>query len=507
MSNFNLLSTNDFPFSQVNSEVFDFGVGKYQVFQRFNDPETDISLLSYYTIWLDGHKRIGHDGLDMVKLDGDNIYAFEGGEVVYADWDINSNWKERAAFMGGGIMTFVWNKPNSRLWTYLHLASNIGLQVGQVINRGDFVGIMGGSGNGQFNANPIHLHLGLYSVDNNCDIINRDNGFIGAYNPAPTIISLLNQNSDNNQNNNTEQPMSMQEKIEVSKNAVTEFFTILRNKNLPLEDKDFGRVQGLINENSINEAAKEFGDYLTWKISDFKNKSVEAKSQTQSLLTSIDLIQKNEAELQDKLSKTLFENQVLDTQLKEAKENYTRLLTEITNNPNPKLPDTTIDPPNQDIDNQVDYYSKEAENQFNQFVSKNNLTKIVDMIKNNFPIVIIIYKQFIQQIKNVLNKAFKWWNSTKSNRPIIVTAAITAVGQFFSTNGPVVLTNLSNQYYNGQIDGLTWALQIATVFGFNIIPSTFFGLLSYTDPNPNNPVKYNNLINFIKSFLSKKKSL
>ena len=181
--------------TQIKHQVIDVGVGKYKVWQRFNDKDTEPETFTLYKTW----SLIGHNGLDMTKADGDNnIYAFDDGEVVFADWYYNLGWIEKNYFYGGGIMTFVHNKYKNLLYVYMHLSDNQGINVGDMIKRGDRIGTQGGYGErpNQFDS---HLHLGIYDVDANSDIYNLDNGFYGGKNPLPILVEL--QNQSNNSNN------------------------------------------------------------------------------------------------------------------------------------------------------------------------------------------------------------------------------------------------------------------------------------------------------------------
>ena len=178
-------------FKNIQNILFETKYNNFYITQRFNDKDSTIK--DYY------RPRLGHDGLDFVVPNPASVKAFESGEVVYADWDVNmrrSNsgfLKNSGYFQGLGIMTIVWNKENNRLWVYGHLRNNLEINQGQQIKAGEHIGYMGGSGHGQLNAFPIHTHLGVYEVDGNTNILNFDNGFWGAIDPINILINLENQ--------------------------------------------------------------------------------------------------------------------------------------------------------------------------------------------------------------------------------------------------------------------------------------------------------------------------
>jgi hypothetical protein len=178
----NFTQINQAKFSEINQIVFQSSGMSFRITQRFNDFETNPKIKKIYT----EQGRIGHDGLDIVVFD--DVRAVEGGEVIFADWDSKMTWATKGMYFGFGIMTIIWNKENNRLWVYAHLSENLSLEVGQIVKKGDYVGQMGGSGRGNQNIWDVHLHIGLYEVDQNPTILNRDNGFWGGIDPLPFLI-------------------------------------------------------------------------------------------------------------------------------------------------------------------------------------------------------------------------------------------------------------------------------------------------------------------------------
>jgi len=178
----NFTQINQTKFSEINQIVFQSSGMSFRIYQRFNDPETMPNIKKIYT----EQGRIGHDGLDIVVFD--DVRAIEDGEVIYADWDNKMTWATKGMYFGFGIMTIIWNKENNRLWVYAHLSENLSLEVGQIVKKGDYIGQMGGSGRGNQNTWDVHLHIGLYEVDGNPTVLNRDNGFWGGIDPLPFLI-------------------------------------------------------------------------------------------------------------------------------------------------------------------------------------------------------------------------------------------------------------------------------------------------------------------------------
>jgi hypothetical protein len=176
--------------SDLTRHVFNLDIfkGGERITQRWNDKDG-----------LDYAERVGHDGIDIIPvIPGNNdVHAVEEGEVIYAGWDTNIDWSSKRFYQGYGILTIVWNRANNRIWIYAHLSSNLGIKEGMQIKRGDKVGVMGGSGFGILNKWPIHLHLGLFAVDELARVINRNNGFWGASDPSFITEELKNKTMNN----------------------------------------------------------------------------------------------------------------------------------------------------------------------------------------------------------------------------------------------------------------------------------------------------------------------
>lgn len=179
---------NQLDFYQINQKVFQSSGMSFRITQRFNDKDTMPHIKKIYA----EQGRIGHDGLDIVVFD--DVRAVEGGEVIFADWDTKMTWATKGMYFGFGIMTIIWNKENNRLWVYAHLSQNLGLEVGQIVKKGHYIGQMGGSGRGNQNTWDVHLHIGLYEVDGNPTVLNRENGFWGGIDPLPYLIENKTEN-------------------------------------------------------------------------------------------------------------------------------------------------------------------------------------------------------------------------------------------------------------------------------------------------------------------------
>lgn len=300
------------------------------------------------------------------------------------------------------------------------------------------------------------------AVQGDGDGLNGDEISIHTYSYKNVLgwLRYLPQNSIKHNNNQEEQPMSATEKMEVSKQAVSQFFSVLRDKKLPVNEKDLGTVQGLIDKNALQEASNHLGDYLLWSYNPFKNQINELEARGQTLMTSLEFVQKNQDELNTRLNQTLLENTSLNNELKEQKEKYDKLLKE-----------------------------KEDHNRYPPKLIPND-KETTDKTPN-----------LSIKIKNIISQTFQWWNSKSSNKPIIITSIITSILQFLSTNSFDTLNNLTNQYLTGQTDSISLFFGVLSVLGFNTLPSSLTAYLSFTG----NDIKNNNLIKFINSFNKKQK--
>jgi len=121
----------------------------------------------------------GHEGLDLVPLDGNrDIFCVEGGEIIRDQDDPISG-------KAYGNHIVVWNKTNKRAWYYCHMESN---QVSnkQTVRRGDKIGVMGATGN----TKGAHLHLNLCLTNENGVRLDIKNGYLGFIDPEPTLNEL-----------------------------------------------------------------------------------------------------------------------------------------------------------------------------------------------------------------------------------------------------------------------------------------------------------------------------
>lgn len=124
----------------------------------------------------------GHEGVDMVPLDGKReMYCIEDG-VIVRDVDIPGDPKTNAY----GIYVAVFNAANRRMWYYCHMKENL-VTGKQEVKRGDLLGHMGGTGNVQGD----HLHLNVKLLDASSLPLTPNNGFKGWSDPLP-LLNVLN---------------------------------------------------------------------------------------------------------------------------------------------------------------------------------------------------------------------------------------------------------------------------------------------------------------------------
>jgi len=148
----------------------------------------------------------GHNGADLVRPHGEDMYAIEDGEVVEV--------KEDAGGFGKHLR-FVSDKANRRgfyhEWTYGHNSENL-VKVGDKVKAGDLIARMGNTGFVVSGATPFwksnpfagtHLHLGLREVKKTrsnawrypnskmwLSVVNYGNGYKGAIDPYPVLANL-----------------------------------------------------------------------------------------------------------------------------------------------------------------------------------------------------------------------------------------------------------------------------------------------------------------------------
>lgn len=129
----------------------------------------------------------GHEGLDLVPLDGDrDIYAVEEG-IVVKDVDVPGDPKVNAY----GIFVVVYNRANGRTWYYCHMVED-NVSQNQMVRRGDKLGRMGGTGNVQGD----HLHLGMRPVGGVGLPLHPNNGDKGFEDPLPLVDALNAQDTN-----------------------------------------------------------------------------------------------------------------------------------------------------------------------------------------------------------------------------------------------------------------------------------------------------------------------
>ena len=147
---------------------------------------------------------LGHNGIDIVRPHGEKMFAIEDGIVLDVKEDPDGYGKH---------VRFLSNTAESqgvfREWTYGHCAT-IYVSIGDVVSCGQHIADMGNTGfvvSGDtpfWKNNPYagtHLHLGLrlmkrpkrggwsYRGSNiKLDVIDYNNGFKGAIDPAPYLL-------------------------------------------------------------------------------------------------------------------------------------------------------------------------------------------------------------------------------------------------------------------------------------------------------------------------------
>lgn len=121
----------------------------------------------------------GHEGLDVIPTDSDwNVLCVEGGEVVR---DIDDPRKGGAY----GNYVVILNRENRRAWWYCHNLKN-NVKIGQNVNAGEAIAVMGATGN----ANGAHVHLGLRLADGFGVATDTQNGYMGFIDPTLALAGL-----------------------------------------------------------------------------------------------------------------------------------------------------------------------------------------------------------------------------------------------------------------------------------------------------------------------------
>jgi murein DD-endopeptidase MepM/ murein hydrolase activator NlpD len=90
-----------------------------------------------------------HDGIDLAAAVGSPIYAVEPGHVIRVDVDGEG----KGAVNGNAVLV----QGPSGLWAYLHMHTRPMVRVGQTIQAGQQLGLVGSSGR----STGPHLHLSL----------------------------------------------------------------------------------------------------------------------------------------------------------------------------------------------------------------------------------------------------------------------------------------------------------------------------------------------------------
>ena len=146
----------------------------------------------------------GHNGIDIIRPHGSDMFAVENGTVV----EVNDNPK---GF--GRHLRFVTDvkdvEGHYREWTYGH-CDVIFVNIGDKVSAGQKIATMGNTGFVVLGATPLwknnpfagtHLHLGLRMMERpkrggwfypgstvRLDVVNYNNGFKGAVDPAPYLV-------------------------------------------------------------------------------------------------------------------------------------------------------------------------------------------------------------------------------------------------------------------------------------------------------------------------------
>ena len=115
---------------------------------------------------------LGHNGLDLVPTGPTwGVHALLPGRVV-RDWDQPSR-------SGWGNTVSIFSPEHGVVLLYAHFSENV-VDLGDWIEEGDLVGIMGSTGD----STGAHLHLGAYPCDSQVRKTEPDdNGYFGAVDP------------------------------------------------------------------------------------------------------------------------------------------------------------------------------------------------------------------------------------------------------------------------------------------------------------------------------------
>lgn len=111
----------------------------------------------------------GHNGLDIPYDDGTEVFASHDGTVEFVGQDSSAG--KGVVIKAQGYKTIYWHLKEFRV------------KIGDRVKMGDLIGLGDNTG---FSTAP-HLHFGLKLLDDNGQVLNRDNGFDGAIDPLPFI--------------------------------------------------------------------------------------------------------------------------------------------------------------------------------------------------------------------------------------------------------------------------------------------------------------------------------
>ncbi len=165
----------DFPFNEfTNDETFALAIGQQLIvpdgempMEVVSSPRGNLAMTpnagavsaTGNWIWpaqgsITQNFRAWHKGLDIANHSGGNILAADSGTIIHAGW-VNS---------GYGNMIMI-NHGNGYITLYGHMLSNLRVQVGQTVKRGDVIGSMGSTGR----STGTHLHFEVRTTSGNRD--------------------------------------------------------------------------------------------------------------------------------------------------------------------------------------------------------------------------------------------------------------------------------------------------------------------------------------------------
>lgn len=120
----------------------------------------------------------GHNGLDLVYEDDTSVYAMHSGVAKYAE-----DRDQSGALKGYGKYFTVTGSGFKSV--YAHLKQRVA--VDGLVKAGDLLGQGDSTG---FSTGP-HLHITVKLVDDNGNVLNRDNGHDGAVDPTKYLANTM----------------------------------------------------------------------------------------------------------------------------------------------------------------------------------------------------------------------------------------------------------------------------------------------------------------------------